>query len=149
MQVCLTADRAWAATLDSMIAFGGGKPRFRANAAFGDLLGCTPDAALMRSGQDLWLCTTECSEPISPAHAWVSSLTVLGGQLAAVVTHGNVIGLWRDGVAHAYFSLPKRIRFVLDHGVPLMAMTDDKVIDVLAREGDKLVIVRIPATPRS
>ncbi len=146
---CLTGDRAWTFTQGlKLLSFGGGKPP----ATFDPierLIGCTPDAALLRdhgSPPQLQLCSDACRTVAMPAGAPdLATVTVVGGKLVAMVAHGGVLAVWREGAKPVFFSVPWEVRPVLAHEWPAMALTDGKVIDILARGEKSFVIVRIPA----
>ena len=52
--------------------------------------------------------------------------------------------LWREGDAPKFFSMPEPAHPVQAHEWPAMALTDGKVIDILARGAKSFAIVRIP-----
>ena len=68
------------------------------------------------------------------------------GKLVAIAAHGGVLGVWREGAQPVFYSLPEDAHPVLAQEWTAMAMTDGKVIDVIARGDETFVIVRIPAT---
>ncbi len=148
-EMCLTRDRAWLTTT-RYVAFGGGQPVFHGAESSGLLIGCTADAAISRDGgspQQFTICTGEsCRKAVSPAGVRLATVTVIGGKLVALAAHANVLGVWREDGSKTFYALPEPARLVLAREWPAMAMTDGKVIDVLARGKQTLVIVRVPAS---
>jgi hypothetical protein len=149
-QPCLTRTRAWAQTHDEAFAFGGGQPILRKPLGFAVLQGCTADAALFRERavpRSLTLCTDDCRKVSIPSGAPESAATtIVGGKLVAIAAHGGVVGVWREGEEPVFYSLPEDAHPVLAHEWTAMAMTDGKVIDVVARGASTFVLIRIPAT---
>ncbi len=152
MLPCLTKGIAWTQSGTQAYGFGGMAPLVRADIGEGmRLQGCTPDGALFRNytGDDMdAICTDSCRKAKRPSGApSQSALTIVGGNLVAIAAHNGVLGVWREGAAPAFFSLTETIRPAAAEasGVTAMAMTDDKVIDILARGEKGYVVVRIPA----
>jgi hypothetical protein len=146
---CLTNDRAWVSTGTGVLAFGGGKPvEMRANPFF-VLMGCTNDAAVLRSldpHKPFLICTNDCRTVNVPAGApELATATAVGGKLVAIASHGGVLGVWHEGGGVEFFGLPVVAEPVMAQEWPAMAMTDGKVIDVLARGAKGFVVIRIPA----
>ena len=143
---CLSKDRAWVVSGDQIIGFGGGK--LYNEGTTGSLIGCTPDGAIVRLGgmpQKFQVCSDGCRIAKLPAGAPSNATTTLiGGKLAAMVEHGGVLALWREGDAPKYFSMPEPAHPVQAHEWPAMALTDGKVVDIIARGAKTFVIVRIP-----
>lgn len=147
---CLTSDRAWVSTGTGILAFGGGKPLVMRANPFYILMGCTSDAVVMRSldpQKPLLICTDDCRTAIMPRGApELSAATAVGGKLVAIASHGGVLGVWREGSATPeFFGLPEVADPVMAQEWPAMAMSDGKVIDVLARGAKGFVIIRVPA----
>jgi hypothetical protein len=147
--ICLAGDRAWVSTGTGILAFGGGKPMvMRANPFFA-MLGCTPDAALLRSvdpRKPFLICTDDCRTVNLPSGApEQSAATVVGGKLIAIASHNGVLGVWREGTAPQFFGLPEHADPVMAQEWPAMAMTDGKLVDILARGAKGFVVIRIPA----
>jgi len=131
-------------------ALGGGKPMvMRANPFFA-MLGCTPDVALLRSidpKKPFLICTDDCRSVNLPDGApEQSAATVVGGKLLAIASHNGVLGVWREGTAPQFFGLPEHADPVMAQEWPAMAMTDGKIIDILARGTKGFVVIRIPAS---
>jgi hypothetical protein len=147
-QPCLSRDRAWVTSLDNLIGFGGGKLVHEETA--GDLIGCTQDGAILRLGgqpQKFLVCTDHCRSAQLPAGApSFATTTLVGGKLVAIVEHSGVLAVWREGAAPTFYSMPEPAHPVQAHEWPAMALTDGKVIDILARGAKTFAIVRIPAT---
>ncbi len=148
-QPCMTRDRAWAQTLGDVFAFGGGRPILRKPLGYVVLQGCTADAALFRDrsvAKSLVICADDCRKVTVPTGAPDNAATtIVGGKLVAIAAHGGVLGVWRETGKPTFYSLPEDARPVLAQEWTAMAMTDGKVIDVIARGAETFVIVRIPA----
>lgn len=136
---CLSGDRAWLVAGDHLLALAGGT--FDLGPSQGQLIGCTPAGALVRSLEDprrILLCAKDC-KPIEMGTGAPdgATLTVAGGKLLAIAEHAGVLGVWRDDNTRTFYALPADAQ-------PRIALTDGKVVDVLA-EGDKgFVVVRLP-----
>ena len=150
---CLTKDRIWVMGSGAeLYAFGGGRPLARIPVAPTSVLqGCTSDAAVVRRRSDereVAICTADtCRQVVIPSGAPEgSALTVVGGKLRAVASHGGVLGMWSEDKPPVFYALPVQARPVR---VPLswaaMALSDGKVIDIVARGAKSLVVARIPA----
>ena len=147
---CLTNDRAWVSTGTGVLAFGGNKPVvMRANPFF-VLMGCTNDAAVLRAldpHKPFLICTDDCRTVTIPTGApELATVTSVGGKLVALASHGGVLGVWHEGGRVEFFGLPEVADPVMAQEWPAMAMTDGKVIDVLARGAAGFVVIRIPAS---
>ena len=146
---CLTADRAWVSTGTGILAFGGGKPMVMRANPFYIMLGCTTDTALLRTldpQKPFLVCTDDCRTVNMPSGApEQSAATVVGGKLVGLAAHNGVLGLWREGTGPVFFGLPDHADPVMAQEWPAMAMTDGKVIDILARGAKGFVVIRIPA----
>lgn len=147
---CLTKGIAWAQSGREAYAFGGMAPLFRADVDGMRLQGCSADAALFRSfmGDGMAaICTDACRKVHLPIGApSEAATTVVGGNLVAIAAHNGVLGVWREGATPAFFSLGEDVKPILAHELTAMAMTDGKVIDILARGQKTFVVIRIPAT---
>jgi len=147
--LCLAGDRAWVSTGTGVLAFGGAKPMvMRANPFFA-MLGCTPDAALLRSidpKRPFLICTDDCRTVNLPSGApEQSAATVVGGKLLAIASHNGVLGVWREGTTPKFYGLPEHADPVMAQEWPAMAMTDGQLVDILARGAKGFVVIRIPA----
>ena len=133
-QMCLTADHP-------------------ATAYPGSLLGCAADGALGRSGgepQELVICTAACRRSTLPTGSpEAPALALVGGKLVAIGEHDGVLGVWQENGTKTFYALPEPARPAIVDEWPMMAMTDGKVIDVLAKRDKGYVIVRIPITAHS
>ena len=149
-RTCLTKDRVWIDTGTAMIGFGGGRPMVSRPVEFKVMLGCTPDAVLLREldqRKPLMICTDDCRSVAMPTGApEFATTTTVGGKLVAVASHGGVLGVWREGIEPAFFSLPEVADPVMAHEWRAMALTDGRVIDILARGATSFVVIRIPAS---
>ncbi|CAN5342375.1 hypothetical protein BH11MYX1_BH11MYX1_27300 [soil metagenome] len=144
--VCLTTDRAWLSTSTGIVAFGGANPvtqRARLNYR---LLGCTKEAALLRSAataSSYLICSADCREADLPAGAPPrSTVTAVANKLVAITSHAGVVGVWREDRAPVFYGLPE-LAEPLDEAA--MAATDGDVIDVLAHTAKGYVVIRLPA----
>lgn len=147
---CLTNDRAWVSTGTGVLAFGGGKPVVMRANPFYVLMGCTNDAAVLRSldpHKPFLICTDDCRTVTVPTGApELATATAVDGKLVALASHGGVLGVWREGGGVEFFGLPEVADPVMAQEWPAMAMTDGKVIDILARGAKGFVVIRIPAS---
>lgn len=147
-RLCLTKDRAWTQTFSTAISFGAGRPTFKKELRE-RLQGCTPDAALFHASAQpdtLVICSDDCRTAKIPTGApEYSTTTVVGGKLVAIASHGGVLGVWREGAEPTFYALPEAATPVLAHEWPAMALTDGKVIDVIARSSKSFVVIRVPA----
>jgi hypothetical protein len=147
---CLAADRAWVLTLIGAASFGGTTP-VTPSIAFPvtKLQGCTSEGALFRSpfdGSQVVVCTKDCRQAALPAGAPSdSAVTIVGGNIVALAVHNGILGVWREGSAPAFYSLAQDLKPMRAHELTAMAMTDGRVIDVVARARGGYVVVRIPA----
>jgi hypothetical protein len=148
---CLTNDRVWvAANEPEVFAFGGGKPleRIPVTEASG-LQGCTGDAAVVRRHdrhRDVSICTDRCRQVSIPSGApEYAAATAIGGKLVAIAAHDGVVGVWSEGKPPVFYALPTKSVPEFVHGYPAMALTDGKVIDVIARGPSGHVLIRVPA----
>ena len=145
-QPCFTKDRVWVASGDQIVGFGGGK--LYNEGTTGALIGCTPDGAILRLGgepQQFQVCTDSCRlAKLPPGAPSFATTTLVGGKLAAIVEHSGVLAMWREGDAPKFFSMPEPAHPVQAHEWPAMALTDGKVIDIIARGAKSFAIVRIP-----
>ncbi len=144
---CFTADRAWLQTPQGLIMFSDGK---LARSVYADpLVGCTAEAALTRNddevGESYELCTESCRKVTLPGAPRDASVTTLDGKLVAVAAHDGVLGVWREQASPRFFALPELVHPILVGKWPVLALTDGKVIDVLARRAAGFAIIRIPA----
>jgi hypothetical protein len=149
---CMTNDRVWViANEPELLVFGGGKPLERIPVSpYSGLQGCTGDAAIVRRRDEhrqLEICTDRCRKVSIPASApEYATVTAIGGKLRAVAAHDGVVGVWTEDKPPVFYSLPGRmIPMQQRGGDPAMALTDGKVIDVIARAGDEVVLIRLPA----
>jgi hypothetical protein len=149
---CLTNDRVWMPAVEpQMIAFGGGKPLERIEIPPDAVLqGCTADAAILRSYQrhrDVTICTDRCrSAPIPSGAPEYATITAVGGKLRAIAAHAGVLGVWSEDKPPVFYAMPERAMPVDQSGDPVMALTNGKLIDVIARGEKSYVLIRLPAT---
>ncbi|HEY5926811.1 MAG TPA: hypothetical protein VIV11_34225 [Kofleriaceae bacterium] len=148
---CMTSDRVWLmANGPEVFAFGGGKPLARYPVApFTGLQGCTADAALVRKRDrpsEIEICADQCRKVQIPSGAPSSAaVTVVGGKLRAIAAHAGVLGVWSEDKKPVFYALPMQAKPVLAHEWPAMALSNGKVIDILARGEKTFVVIRIPA----
>jgi hypothetical protein len=144
---CMTADRVWVtAVAPELFAFGGRQPLARYPlASYARLQGCTAEAALVRKGdlpREVAICVDQCRNALIPSGAPESSaVTAVGGKLRAIAAHAGVLGVWSEDKPPVFYALPAPAK-----PVAAMALTNGKVIDVIARSGKMFVLIRIPAT---
>ena len=141
---CLTQDRAWVMLGPSLVAFGGGKPAVKLDAE-GILIGCALDVAILRFGDSYTMCGETCRTTKLPGAPALAAIAVVRGKLVAAAEHGSVLAVWRENSQPTYFGLPAQATPVLAHDWGAMGLTDDKVLDVIARGDKTFVVIRIPA----
>jgi hypothetical protein len=172
-RLCMTSDRVWGQKGAAAISFGGGRPVFKkdlgppapehpqvefygtaprpepSEPSVPQLQGCTPDAALFHdeaNTADVVICSDDCHPVKFPTGAPLfAATTIVGGKLVAIASHGAVLGVWREGAQPVFYGLAEDTSPVLAHEWPAMALTDGKVIDVLARSDKSFVVLRVPA----
>jgi len=140
---CLTAKRGWIAGVasDEIVAFdtetGAVTPHTYAQH---DLLGCTADAALLhqRDASHYVVCTDQCRVAVLEGMRPSKIATLAGDQVVAAVLRDHVLGVWREKGPPTYYTTGKHLTLKL-------AVSDGKVLDLIAESGDGLVIVRVPA----
>ena len=148
-QLCMTRDRVWTQDAATAVAFGGGRPLFRKDLHGARLQGCTADAALFHhfdQPTQLAICTDDCRDvTIASAAPTYAATTVVGGKLVSIAAHNGVLGVWRENQEPIFYALPEAAQPVLAHEWPAMALTNGKVIDIIARGANTFVLIRIPA----
>jgi hypothetical protein len=146
---CLARDRGWVVFPNRLVSFGGGrKPTIQP--IEGVLIGCTPDGALLwdalADSPTYTICADDCRQTnLQRFPNLVSAPTMLGGRLVLVAAHDHAIGVWREDTEPRFYGLPESVRLVPLKDRPALALTDGKVIDLLARTTKGHVVVRIPA----
>ena len=147
---CLTGDRAWIMFGPSLIGFGGPDKPVKLETK-GHLIGCTADAALLRAvdpatqADTYEICAAECRAATLPDAPDDAAVTVVGGKLVAIAEHGGVLAVWREDAPVTYFGLPSPAHPVKANEWAAMALSDGKVIDVVARGAKSFAVIRIPA----
>ena len=142
---CLTAKRGWiaggGADDHQMVSFDletGDVTRYPAPRH--DLLGCTADTALLHLGYAA--AYTVCSEQqcrgatlqgMKPSKI----ATLAGDQVVAATLRDHVLGVSREQGPPTFYAIGKHLTL-------RFAMSDGKVLDLIAESGDGLVIVRVP-----
>jgi hypothetical protein len=156
-QMCLGTDRAWIKLAGGpLFGFGGGREVVKHDTAtepslagFPALVGCTASGVMYRIGDGstaYLLCDDTCATGQVPGAPDMSSIAVVGGKLVAIAMHGGVVAVYKQaGGPPTFYGLPEAMRLVHARGWPLLALTDGKVIDVLARGATGYFIVRVPA----
>jgi hypothetical protein len=157
---CLSKDRAWLEVPGvQTFGFGGTRPVVQhkpdeiASHGAGDypvLLGCVAEGALyLRGGHNpsYVVCDDECAAASVGGAPDLSAVTLVGGKLVAIGLHGDVLGIWHQaGGAPTFYGLPESLRLVQYREWPLVAFTDGKSLDVLARGDNGYYVIRVPAT---
>jgi hypothetical protein len=148
-QPCLAADRAWVQTQTGAASLGGTTPVFATALPDMKLQGCASEGAVFRSlfdASQVAICSKGCRKAQLPVGAPSdSAVTVVGGNITAITAHNGVLGVWREGATPAFYSLAQDIKPARAHDLTAMAMTDGKVIDVIARAHAGYAAIRIPA----
>ena len=154
---CLTADGAWILSNGArLVGIAGGKVSVRypdGDAAdnLGELSGCTPEAAVVRSPDDpkhVLVCDTSCRTVAVPSGApETAAVALAGGKPVAIAADAQVVGVWRAGAAPVYYALPQAATLLPFRSIPQLALSDGKVIDAVARVDHGYAIIRLPAAP--
>jgi hypothetical protein len=157
-QPCLSKDRAWMMMSGGpLFGFGGGREVVKHDTAtvpslggFITMLGCANEGVMFRLGDgapSYLLCDDTCATGQIPGAPDMSSVGVVGGKLVALAMHGGVLAVYHQaGGAPTFYGLPEAMRLVHVREWPMMALTDGKVLDVLARGAEGYFIVRVPAS---
>jgi hypothetical protein len=137
---CLTATKGWVGGETQFVTFDetGATPHVLPQH---ELLGCGDSAALLHkfASTHYAVCSDTC-RIADLTNARPSTIaTLVGDKVAAIHVRDHVIGVWRENAAPQFFALPAVV-------TPKVAISDGKVIDVLAESADGVVLVRIPAT---
>ena len=141
--MCLTHDRGWLHAGAELIGFGAGPPLRHTIEA--ELIGCGADAALAAIPTGYVICGAECRPVASHDPSRIAVPAVVDGKLVEISVHGGVLQISRETGKAAYYSLPEGLELVATHARGPMALTDGKVIDVLASTPKGYAIVRLPA----
>ncbi len=146
---CLTAKRGWLARPDGS---GDGAPVLSFDVDTGEvtphdlprheLLGCTADAALLRQRNTarFLVCAEQCREAALPDARPSRMAALAGGEVVLVALRDRVLGVWREQGPPRFFSTQKAPVAELR-----LAIGDGKVIDVVAKSGGGMAIIRLPA----
>jgi hypothetical protein len=141
---CLTAKRAWIAgeTSDQIVSFdtesGAVTPHTYERH---DLLGCTAGAALLqqRNASHFVVCADACRVAALQGMRPSKIAALAGDEVVSIVVRDQVLGIWREQGPARYFATPAPL------GSLHFAISDGKVIDVVAQGKDGVVIARVPA----
>lgn len=148
---CLTKDRVWLVGAGSEVyAFAGGRPLARVTVPpYSQLVGCTADAALVRTRstpRELAICTNECRTVNLPSGAPDNAaVTAVDGKLRAIAAHGGVLGVWREDGPPVFYALPVPAVPARGDDGRTTAISDGKVIDIVAQGAGSMSVIRIPA----
>jgi hypothetical protein len=141
---CLTARRAWIAgeASDQIASFdvesGAARPETWERH---DLLGCTAEAALLqqRNASHYVVCTDACRVAALPGMRPSRLATLAGDEVVAVVHRDPILGVWREKGPPRYFVVRAPLTSLQ------LALSDGKVLDVVAQTDAGIVIVCVPA----
>jgi hypothetical protein len=141
---CLTAKRAWIAgeASDQIASFdvesGAARPETWERH---DLLGCTAEAALLqqRNASHYVVCTDTCRVAALPGMRPSRLATLAGDEVIAVVHRDSILGVWREKGPPRYFVVRAPLTSLQ------LALSDGKVLDVVAQTDSGVVVVRVPA----
>ncbi|HEV7555939.1 MAG TPA: hypothetical protein VGO00_10810 [Kofleriaceae bacterium] len=136
-QMCLTADRAYVMTTGALVPFADtAQPsQLVANST---LRGCSPNAAVIQTVgvRDAFsVCSDTCRMVKLPDLPIDNATVVINRKLVAVAAHDGVIGLYREDRPPSFVAA--RVTGVVN------AITDGKLIDVIAQTPEGLAIARI------
>lgn len=156
MPPCLANDRAWLPLTGggTIFGFGGTRPAVHQDLEHRPELGgpvsiiaCTGDGVLLRaeaSPPTYMLCDDNCTTTKAAGAPDMSAVTLVDHELVAVATHGGVLAVWRDGTPR-FYGLPEPMRLVHQREWPLVALTDGKSLEVVARGASGYAVIRVPA----
>jgi hypothetical protein len=148
---CFTARRGWIAAADSVqpegavpiVSFdlesGAAAPQALPEH---DLIGCTADAALLqqRNTSRYAVCTDAgCRAASLPGMQPSKHAALAGDELVGIVHRDRVLGVWREKGPPRYFTVRAPLSSLQ------LALSDGKVLDVVAQSDAGAVIVRVPA----
>ena len=147
---CLTARRGWISGIDSVqtqasapiVAFdlesGVAAPQIYPEH---DLLGCTADAALLqqRNTSRYVVCTDACRVAALAGVRPTKLAALAGDEVVAVVHRDRLLGVWREKGPPRYFTVSAPLSSLQ------LALSDGKVLDVIAQSDAGVIIVRVPA----
>jgi len=140
---CLTEQRGWIASPDSevIISFdvdhGEARPEMWPKH---DLLGCSTTAALLqqRNASSFVVCAGTCRVAALQGMRPSKLATLVGDEVVSIAYRDQVLGVWREKGPPRFFALK----------APLLnaqlALSDGKVIDLVAQSDDGMVILRVP-----
>lgn len=115
----------------------------------GTLVGCTPWGAVVRSAdtpERVLVCDTSCQTVALPSGAPDgAALALVAGKPVAIAADAQVVGVWRNGAAPAYYALPAVATPLPQRTAPQLALSDGKVIDVVASTPHGYALIRLPA----
>ena len=143
--ICLTQTTVWLATPETVTGLSAGAP-ITAMTGGNELLGCSPDAAILAAGSGGYqICTAACRQAMVADTQHLMAVTDLDGKLVGVSSHGGVLGVWREGEKQpALYGLPEPVEIAMGRDHPPMALTNGKVLDVLATAAKGYVRIRVP-----
>jgi hypothetical protein len=141
---CLTAKRGWISGPDSdlIVSFdvesGAVTPQTWEKH---DLLGCTAGAALLqkRNTASFVVCTEQCRVAVLQGMRPSKIAALAGDEVVSVAHRDRVLGVWREKGPPRYFALDAPLTSLQ------LAMSDGKVIDIVAQAESGVVVVRVPA----
>ncbi|MCW5805681.1 MAG: hypothetical protein KIT31_25145 [Deltaproteobacteria bacterium] len=150
MNGCFSRDRAWLQGNGELIGIGVGEPALptmRRNVSH-QLAGCGVDGVVATTGTELEVCTASCRSLTYRAATGgtklITTFALAGGKLVAITAEGAVVRVLREGGTPTYYALPEAVDLAYGVARPPMALSDGKVIDVLAHTSTGYVVVRVP-----
>jgi hypothetical protein len=144
---CLTSKRGWIAGPEG----GAGAPIVSFDVETGavtpqtweqhDLLGCSAGAALLqkRNASSFVVCSDQCRVAVLQGMRPTKIATLAADEVVSVAHRDRLLGVWREKGPPRYFLLPEMLRSAQ------LALSDGKVIDIVAEVAAGMVIVRVPA----
>jgi hypothetical protein len=145
---CLSNDRVWLkVTSGELFGLGGTRPTVQQPSSNALTMGCLGEGVLLREGEgapEYRLCDDQCTPIKTTGAPDISAVTVVGGKLVAVSTHGGVLAVWRAN-GPAFYGLPEPLWLVYQHEWPMVAFTNGKTIDVVAHGASGYYVIRVPA----
>ncbi|MGE0550384.1 MAG: hypothetical protein AB7O24_04575 [Kofleriaceae bacterium] len=149
-RACLTATRAWIAGAGQFISFddAGGVPHMLTDHM---MIGCTERAMLayVPGSTRFAVCTDACRvatvntrpsqiNPATPGPGPAVVATVVGDRVTVVDVQDRVLGVMSETAPPRFYLLPTAVR-------PDYVISDGRMLEVIASDDGKTVIVRVPA----
>jgi hypothetical protein len=141
---CLTARRGFIAGPDSdqILSFDAESGAITPHTwARHDLLGCTAGAALLQkqNAAHFVVCADDCRVAVLQGMRPSKISALAGDEVVSAIHRDQLLGVWREKGPPRYFRLPAPMLSLQ------LAISDGKVLDIVAQADAGMVIVRVPA----